>query len=213
MATPIAPSSSSKVEVHLGEVSPSKKEEENVYPQIPPRFIPKEGYELIGSLVKVDPVLTKLLIKFLKGAELVPDEDSPTGYRLEKLNGVEPFCNDDGSDKIMNLILLHINTPLSYKEGKFGQPPSVIAGMIAKQFIKDTAANYERWGINNPSLIPQIASLVFQFIKASQAQNTELPEGLLGGGALSPRAEPLPSSSKTFKNRYRSNLMLKKGIK
>jgi len=201
MATPIAPSSSSKVEVHLGEVPPSKKEEENVYPQIPPRFIPKEGYELIGSLVKVDPVLTKLLIKFLKGAELVPDEDSTTGYRIEKLKDVEPFCNDDGADKIMNLILLHINTPLSYRDGKFGQPPSVVAGMIAKQFIKDTAANYERWGINNPSLIPQIASLVFQFIRASQAQNTELPEGLLGGGALSPRAEPLPPSSKIFKNK------------
>jgi len=201
MATPIAPSSSSKVEVHLGEVPPTTKEEEKIYPQIPPRFIPKEGYELIGSLVKVDPVLTKLLIKFLKGAELVPDEDSPTGYRLEKLNGIEPFCNDDGSDKIMNLILLHINTPLSYREGKFGQPPSVIAGMIAKQFIKDTAANYERWGINNPSLIPQIASLVFQFIKASQAQNTELPEGLLGGGALRPKAEPPPPSPKNLRGR------------
>jgi len=200
MATPIAPTSSSKVEVHLGE-APSATTKEEIYPQIPPRFIPKEGYELIGSLVKVDPVLTKLLIKFLKGAELIPDEDSPTGYRMEKLKDIEPFCNDDGSDKIMNLILLHINTPLSYKEGKFGQPPSAIAGMIAKQFIKDTAANYERWGINNPSLIPQIASLVFQFIKASQAQNTELPEGLLGGGALRPRAEPPPPSPKTLKNR------------
>jgi len=201
MASSSAPSSSSKVEVHLGEVPPAAKEEEKIYPQIPPRFIPKEGYELIGSLVKVDPVLTKLLIKFLKGTELVPDEDSPTGYRLEKLNGIEPFCNDDGSDKIMDLILLHINTPLSYKEGKLGQPPSMIAGMIAKQFIKDTAANYERWGINNPSLIPQIASLVFQFIKAAQAQNTELPEGLLGGGALRPKAEPLPPSQKNLRGR------------
>jgi len=201
MASSSAPSSSSKVEVHVGEVPPAAKEEEKIYPQIPPRFIPKEGYELIGSLVKVDPVLAKLLIKFLKGAELVPDEDSPTGYKIERIKGVEAFCNDDGSDKIMDLILLHINTPLSYKEGKLGQPPSVIAGMIAKQFIKDTAANYERWGINNPSLIPQIASLVFQFIKAAQAQNTELPEGLLGGGALRPKAEPPPHSPKNLRGR------------
>jgi len=116
MATPTAPTSSSKVEVHLGEMPSTAKEEEKIYPQIPPRFIPKEGYELIGSLVKVDPTLTKLLIKFLKGADLVPDEDSTTGYRMEKLKDVEPFCNDDGAEKIMNLILLHINTPLSYRD-------------------------------------------------------------------------------------------------
>jgi len=201
MATPIAPTSSSKVEVHLGEMPSAAKEEEKIYPPIPPRLIPKEGYELIGSLIKVDQTLTKLLIKFLKGAELVPDEDSTTGYRMEKLKDVEPFCNDDGAEKIMNLILLHINTPLSYRDGKFGQPPSIVAGMIAKQFIKDTAANYERWDIKNPTLIPQIASLIFQFIRASQAQNTELPEGLLSGGALRPRAEPPPPSPKTLKNK------------
>ncbi|MEM3199664.1 MAG: hypothetical protein QXD11_02900 [Candidatus Micrarchaeaceae archaeon] len=178
---PVAPSQ--KVEVNIEKEEPSKQNIEN-YPQVPPHFIPKEGYELIGTLVKVDPILAKYLFKLLKGAELVPDENSPTGYREQKLKGVEPFCNDDGVDKITDLILLHINTPLSYKEK--GQTPSQIAGQIAKQFIKDTAANFEHWEIQNPSLIPQIAAIVFQFIKASQAQHTDLPEGLLSGGALRP---------------------------
>ncbi|MEM0148285.1 MAG: hypothetical protein QXY10_01680 [Candidatus Micrarchaeaceae archaeon] len=188
METPIIPSQ--KVDVHIeGEKSTSKQNEE-IYPQMPPHFIPKEGYELIGTLVKVDPTLAKYLFKLLKGAELVPDENSPTGYHEQKLNGVEAFCNNDGVDKISDLLLLHINTPLSYKEK--GQSPSQIAGQIAKQFIKDTAANFEHWEIKNPSLIPQIAAVVFQFIKAAQGQNTELPEGLLAGGALRPKInEPI----------------------
>jgi hypothetical protein len=69
------------------------------------------------------------------------------------------------------------------------QPPSHVAGNIAKQFIKDVAANYERWEISNPSLIPQLAAVIFNYIKAAQGQQTELPEGLLNGGALRPKTE------------------------
>jgi hypothetical protein len=199
------PSSSSKVEVHVGENQPAQKETERAdYPQMPARFIPKEGYELIGSLVKVDPTLAKYLFKFLKGTELVPDEESPTGYRENKMKGVEAFCNQDGTDKITDLILLHINTPLSYKEGvKTGQPPSMIAGAIAKQFIKDVAANFERWEIKNPSLIPQLAALLFEFVKASQGQQTDLPEGLLSGGALRPRGAPEQQQQQSKSSRSR----------
>ncbi|MEM3828168.1 MAG: hypothetical protein QXP36_02995 [Conexivisphaerales archaeon] len=186
-----------KVDVHIEKETQKEKEKEEIYPQMPPRFIPKEGYELIGSLVKVDPTLAKYLFKLLKGAELVPDENSPTGYSERKLDGVEPFCNEDGVDKIMDLILLHINTPLSYKEK--GQTSSYVAGQIAKQFIKDTAANFERWEIKNPSLIPQLAAIVFQFIRAAQGQNTELPEGLLSGGAL----RPISTESAEPKSRFK----------
>ncbi|MEM0106937.1 MAG: hypothetical protein QXS81_01145 [Candidatus Micrarchaeaceae archaeon] len=190
---------SQKVEVNIEKEKESSKQKIENYPQMPPHFIPKEGYELIGTLVKVDPTLAKYLFKLLKGAELVPDENSPTGFREQKLKGVEPFCNDDGVDKITDLILLHINTPLSYKEK--GQTPSQIAGQIAKQFIKDTAANFEHWEIQNPSLIPQIAAVVFQFIKAAQGQNTDLPEGLLSGGALRPPANT--ESSAPTKPKFR----------
>lgn len=187
-----APSSSAKVEVHVEKEKAAKPESTTEsFPQLPPRFIPKEGYELIGALVKVDPTLTKYALRLLKGTELVPDENSPTGYKEEKIRGAEAFCNNDGVDKITDLILLHINTPLSYKEGnRFNpQPPSQIAGNVAKQFIKDIAANYERWDIKNPSLIPQLAAILFNYIKAAQGQQTDLPEGLLSGGALRPRNE------------------------
>lgn len=195
-----------KMEVHIEKPSPKEKSEEENYPQMPQRFIPKEGYELIGSLVKVDPTLAKYLFKFLKGAELVPDEDSPTGYKEKKLIGVKAFCNVDGVEKISDLLLLHINTPLSYKEkdsfGKGqGQTPSMIAGKIAKQFIKDTAANFSRWEIANPSLIPQIAALMFEFIKAAQGQHTELPEGILSGGALRPRGPEPANPAKAARGR------------
>jgi hypothetical protein len=157
------------------------------------RFIPKEGYELIGSLVKVDPVLAKHLLKLLKGTDLVADDDSPTGYSESAIEGAKPFCNADGVEKITDFIIIHINTPLSYKEGKLALPPSQIAKEIAKQFIKDFAANYQRWDIQNPSLIPEISSIMFQYLKASQGQQGELPEQLLAGGALKQRAqEPEP---------------------
>lgn len=188
----IIPASSAKVELHLeAQKNQATQNQPESYPNLPPRFLPKEGYELIGALVKVDPTLTKYLLKFLKGAELVPDENSPTGYREQQIKGANPFCNDDGVDKITDLILIHINTPMSYKEGYKSnpQPPSQIAGNIAKQFIKDVAANYERWEIKNPSLIPQLAAIIFDYIKAAQGQQTELPEGLLNGGALRPKSE------------------------
>jgi hypothetical protein len=136
----------------------------------------QEGYELIDALVKVNPISANLLLKLLKGTTLVPDEGSPTGYKEEKLKGVKVFCNNDGVDKILDLLLLHINTPLSYKENS--QSPSQIAGQIAKQFIKDIAANFEHWEISNPSLIPQLAEIIFQFIKTAQVQNTKLTESL-----------------------------------
>ncbi len=198
-----APSSLAKVEVNVAKEPESKSQESvaNTYPQLIPRFIPKEGYELIGTLVKVDPTLAKYMLKLLKGTELVPDEHSPTGYSEKPIPGAEPFCNPDGVDKIIDMILVHINTPLSYKEGKFGQPPSQIAGNIAKQFIKDLAANYDRWKIKNPSLIPQLAAILFNYIKAAQGQQSELPDGLFGGGALQPRASEQSNITKSLKGR------------
>lgn len=189
MPNGISPSSSAKVEVHVEKEKPANAAKEESYAQLPPRFMPKEGYELIGTLVKSDPILTKYLLRLLKGVELIQDEDSPTGFREKEIRGTKTFCNSDGVDKIIDFVILHINTPLSYKEGNMynSQPPSQIAGKIAKQFIKDLAANYERWDINNPSLIPQIAALLFNYVKAAQGQQTELPEGLLAGGALRPK--------------------------
>lgn len=186
-----APSSTAKVEVHLDKEAPAKHDADSTSQQLPPRFIPKEGYELIGALIKVDPILTKYLLKLLKGTELVPDEDSPSGYTEREIKGTHPFCNNDGTDKIIDLVMIHINTPLTYRESnKFNpQPPSQISGSISKQFIKDVAANYERWEVQNPSLIPQISAILFNYIKAAQGQQTELPEGLLSGGALHPKNE------------------------
>lgn len=193
MATDAGGTHSQKVEVHLGETAqPTKgKSPEEVYGQMPARFLPKEGYELIGSLVKVDPTLAKHLTKLLKGVELTPDEDSPTGYREKQIPGVIAFCNNDGVEKISDFLSLHINTPLSYKER--GYSATGTAGKLAKQFNKDIAANFERWEITNPSLIPQIVSLVFQFIRAAQGQSSDLPEGLLSGGALRPKAAESPT--------------------
>ena len=179
-------SHSQKMEVHLeGAIKDKEKAEAENYPQMPQRFLPKEGYELIGTLVKVDPTLAKYLYRLLKGKELSPDEDSPTGYKERMLEGVNPFCNDDGVEKITDFLLLHVNTPLSYKEK--GQTAAQTAGHLAKQFNKDLAANFERWNVQNPSLIPQLVALVFQFIRAAQGQSTNLPEGLLSGGALRPK--------------------------
>lgn len=180
------PTHSQKVEVHLGEKE-HEKEAGEYRPQVPPRFMPKEGYELIGSLVKTDPTLAKTLFKLLKGKELTPDENSPTGYAEKAIPGAKAFCNGDGVEKITDFLLLHINTPLSYKER--GYTAVDTAKKITKQFIKDIAANFEHWEIANPSLIPQLAAVVFQFIRTSQGQHGELPEDLLSGGALRPKGQ------------------------
>jgi hypothetical protein len=182
---------SQKVEVHVGESKPQKeKMEEETYPNLPPRFLPREGYELVGSLVRVNKEMTESLLKLLKGTELVQNDESPTGYSEVGIKGVKPFCNADGVIKVLSFITLHVNTPLSYREK--GQTATLTAGELAKQFNKDIAANYEHWEIHNPSLIPQLVAIAFQFIRAAQGQNTELPEDLLAGGALRPRT---PSQS------------------
>lgn len=184
---------SQKVEVNVEAKGRGKAEEES-YPQVPARFLPKEGYELIGSLVKTDPILAKTLFKLLKGKEIVADEDSPSGYKEKQIPGAHAFCNGDGVEKITDFLILHINTPLSYKERGF--TASQAAKQISKQFEKDIAANFKRWEVENPSLIPQLVAVVYQFVRAAQGQHGELTEDLLSGGALRPKAPESPAGQK-----------------
>lgn len=175
-----------QVNIAPGTGEASKKE----YYQPEQKFLPKEAYALMGQLIKVDDRFGKIIVRLLLGHEVIDDEDSPTGYRLRKMDKVTPFCNEDGFEKIADFLLLHLSVPLSYMESEHS--PMAHAAEISMQLIKDIAANFEQWEVSNPSLIPQLASAAYSFIIAVQGQHTELLEDMTGGGLLNKPKEPEP---------------------
>lgn len=156
--------------------------------QPPPRFLPREAYELLAALIKVDERLAKSFIQLLLGKSYIRTEE---GEELRSLtdgagNHAKPFCNWDGFVKLSQLLLLHVGTPLSYS---VGQSPRLHAAETGRQVIRDIAANFDIWEISTPSLIPQISAIFYEYVFNTQAQSTDMMKDMTGGGLLAPHAD------------------------
>jgi len=166
------PTSKQEVNIVLPNDVTKKNLDKNLTTTLPKNYLPAEGYELLGSLLKKDKELTKLLYSLLLASRVETDTTGNGEYILSPIPNRQPMFNRDGTDNIITILLVHLSTPLSYLQQ--GQSPVRHAEEVSKQLILDIAANFQRWDLKNPSLIPQLAGIFFRFILSSEGQSDSL---------------------------------------